>query len=492
MNRFDIINRIGDKYRVGNTETGEFSYAQALKTVGKDIKDYQKATTGTQHKFLDIRFENERLVVLVECKNKFSRWDKAKIQGQLQDYVRFEKAYSDKKIVAILAETDGDEVWVWFGQSVIIDDEHRMEEETVLRTFEEYENLCFGRVNDKIKVVDSIKTLNEKLHSDGINEKLRSQFVGTCLLALKNGLVYKNVKETLDPKTGKKLAPERVVLKSIKDILDFKQYLQDQIPAVTGFCIKVILSIIVFFVGRKIIHWLLKIMRRSLERANVDAGVVQFASSAGKAILYILLIINIAVSLGVKESSVAALLGTAGVTVGLALQGGLANLAGGVLLLLFKPFVVGDYIIQDQSNGCEGTVAKIEICYTTLLSIDNKKVVVPNGTLSNSTIINVTAKENRKLEIKVGISYEADIQKAKTILEKILKDDPDTKSDSREMVVFVDELAESAVIMGLRVWVATESYWAVKWRLNQKIKEEFDANGIVIPYKQMEVYVHQK
>ena len=112
MNRFDIINRIGDKYRVGNTETGEFSYAQALKTVGKDIKDYQKATTGTQHKFLDIRFENERLVVLVECKNKFSRWDKAKIQGQLQDYVRFEKAYSDKKIVAILAETDGDEVWV--------------------------------------------------------------------------------------------------------------------------------------------------------------------------------------------------------------------------------------------------------------------------------------------------------------------------------------------------------------------------------------------
>mgnify|MGYP006987583619 FL=1 len=99
MNRFDIINRIGDKYRIGNTETGEFSYAQALKTVGKDIKDYQKATTGAQHKFLDIRFENDRLAVLVECKNKFSRWDKDKIQGQLQDYVRFEKAYSDKKIV---------------------------------------------------------------------------------------------------------------------------------------------------------------------------------------------------------------------------------------------------------------------------------------------------------------------------------------------------------------------------------------------------------
>ena len=233
-------------------------------------------------------------------------------------------------------------------------------------------------------------------------------------------------------------------------------------------------------------------MRRSLEKANVDAGVIQFASSAGKAILYILLIINIAVSLGVKESSVAALLGTAGVTVGLALQGGLANLAGGVLLLLFKPFVVGDYIIQDQANGCEGTVSKIEICYTTLLSIDNKKIVVPNGTLSNSTIINVTAKENRKLEIKVGISYEADIRKAQKILEKILREDPDTKSDTGEMVVFVDELADSAVIMGLRVWVPTERYWPTKWRLNQQIKEEFDANGIEIPYNQMDVYVHHR
>lgn len=279
---------------------------------------------------------------------------------------------------------------------------------------------------------------------------------------------------------------------SLKDLLNFKQYMENQVPAVMGFCIKVVLSVIVFFVGRKIIQWILNVMRRSLERANVDAGVIQFASSAGKAVLYVLLIINIAVSLGVKESSVAALLGTAGVTVGLAFQGGLANLAGGVLLLLFKPFVVGDYIIQDQSNGCEGTVAKIEICYTTLLSIDNKKIVVPNGTLSNSTIINVTAKENRKLEIKVGISYEADIQKAKRIIEKILREDADTKSDTKEMVVFVDELADSAVIMGLRVWVSTERYWPTKWRLNQKIKEEFDANGIVIPYNQMEVYVHQQ
>ena len=240
------------------------------------------------------------------------------------------------------------------------------------------------------------------------------------------------------------------VKQSLKDILNFKEYLTEQLPALTGFCIKVVLSIIVFFVGRRIISWIVNIMRKSLERANIDAGVVQFISSAGKAVLYMLLIFNIAISLGVKESSVAALLGTAGVTVGLALQGGLANLAGGVLLLIFKPFVVGDHIIQDQTNGCEGTVAKIEICYTTLLSIDNKKIVVPNGTLSNSTIINVTAKENRKLEIKVGISYDADIRKAKKVIEDILKADPDTRSDNSEMVVFVDSLADSGSGYGFR------------------------------------------
>ena len=282
------------------------------------------------------------------------------------------------------------------------------------------------------------------------------------------------------------------VKEDVKDILNFKEYMSEQLPAIVGFGIKVVLAVLAFFVGRKLISLAIRFLKRSLEKTKVDAGVVQFACSVGKAVLYMMLVFNIAISLGVTESSVAALLGTAGVTIVLALQGGFANLAGGVMLLLFKPFVVGDYIIQDQQNGCEGTVARIEICYTTLLSIDNKKIVVPNGTLSNSTIINVTAKETRKLEIKVGISYESDIQKAKEILQKILLDDPDTKGDKSEMVVFVDELADSAVIMGLRVWVPTDDYWPVKWRLNQKIKEEFDAQGIVIPYNQVDVHLHQK
>ena len=129
---------------------------------------------------------------------------------------------------------------------------------------------------------------------------------------------------------------------------------------------------------------------------------------------------------------------------------------------------------------------KIEICYTTLLSIDNKHIVIPNGTLSNSIITNVTARDLRKLEIKVGISYDSGIQKAKEILEEILHNDEDTKDD-KGMVRFVNELGENAVIMGLRVWVATDKYWSIKWRLNQLIKEAFDANGIEIPYNQVHV-----
>lgn len=220
MNRIEIIDKIGARFNVGNIESGEFSYSKALKSIGKDIKDYQKATDGSQSQYLDIRFENERLAILVETKNKFSKWDKQKIQKQLQDYVRFEKAYSDKRIVAILAETDGDNVWVWYGQSVIIDDEHRIQDETFIKSFEDYEEICFGKINDKIKVIDSIKTLNEKLHSDGVSEKLRSQFVGTCLLALKNGLVYESIKETINPNTGKPLLPNEVVLNNIKNILE--------------------------------------------------------------------------------------------------------------------------------------------------------------------------------------------------------------------------------------------------------------------------------
>mgnify|MGYP003373441564 FL=1 len=276
-----------------------------------------------------------------------------------------------------------------------------------------------------------------------------------------------------------------------KEVNRLQQYISDQIPAITAFGLKVVISLVVFFVGVKVIQWVLKFLRRSMGRANIDAGVGQFTCSFSRIVLYVLLIFNIAVNFGLKESSVAALLGTAGVTIGLGLQGGLTNLAGGLMLLIFKPFQVGDYIIQDVQNGCEGTVYKIEMCYTTLLTVDNRSVVIPNGILSNSTIINVTAQKRRKLEIKVGISYESDLKKAKEILRRLLEEEERLQTDE-DTLVFVDSLGESTVVLALRSWVDTEHYWSVKWRLNERIKEEFDAHGIAIAYPQMDVHVHTK
>jgi hypothetical protein len=219
MERFEIIDKIGSSFYSSNLENGEFSYSKGLKSIGKSISDYRNSNSKKKHNYLDIRFENDRLAILVETKNRFDNWDKTEIQQQLQEYVKYEKVYSDRKIVAILAETEGNNVWTWYGQSVIIDDEHVATNLSTILSFEEYEELCFGKVNDKLKVVDSIKVLNELLHSDGITEKLRSQFVGTCLLSLKNGLVYEGIKPTKD-KSGKELKPEQVILKNIKEILE--------------------------------------------------------------------------------------------------------------------------------------------------------------------------------------------------------------------------------------------------------------------------------
>ena len=294
-----------------------------------------------------------------------------------------------------------------------------------------------------------------------------------CFWIARNRIVYgKGLKKGDGNLEGQVI--ENAVQETVQETVDkvssnwdqIKAYFNGHIPDLISFGMKVVLSIVAFYVGTKLIKWLLKVAKRSMEKAGIDMGVAQFICSFGKFLLYLILIFNIATNFGVKESSVAALLGTAGVTIGLALQGGLENLSGGVMLLLFKPFQVGDYIIQDQAGGTEGTVYKVEMFYTTLITIDNKHVIIPNGKLSNSTIINVTAQN----------------------LQHILQEDPGTKSD-KDMLVFVDELADSAVVMGLRVWVPTDKYWKIKWRLNEKIKESFDANGISIPYPQMDVHV---
>lgn len=268
-------------------------------------------------------------------------------------------------------------------------------------------------------------------------------------------------------------------------------FLQKCIPGAIGFFWKVLISLLVFYLGVRVIRWLQRFLRRTMEKMSVDQGVIQFACSLAKILLYLLLVFSIASRFGVTEASVAALIGSTGITLAMGLQGGLANMAGGIMILLFKPFVVGDYIIYNNGPaGCEGTVSRIDMCYTRLTTIDNKIVVIPNGTLSNSSVTNVTEKDERRLDVKVGISYQSDMKKAKGILEKLLEEEPDIYHD-REKAVFVDELGDSAIILGFRAWVATDRYWNVRWGLNEKIKLSFDQAGILIPYNQLDVHVYE-
>ncbi len=220
---------------------------------------------------------------------------------------------------------------------------------------------------------------------------------------------------------------------------------------------------------------------------RADEAITSFTVSLVKYSLNILLVLTIIVQLNiVKESSITAAIASAGVAISLALQGGLSNFAGGVLILLLKPFKVGDYIVFPNENQ-EGTVLKIEMYYTTISSVDNRTIMIPNANLTNSTIVNVTAMEKRKLEIKVGISYRSNLQTAKGILQRLVEEEPRFLEDEKQF--FVDNLGESSITVGLRAWVLTENYWPVKWEMNEKIKAEFDNAGIEIPFPQLDVHV---
>lgn len=264
-------------------------------------------------------------------------------------------------------------------------------------------------------------------------------------------------------------------------------YWESKLPLIGNFAGRVLLAILVYIIASKLIHKLCKFIVMSMKKANADTGVTQFVSSFVKAALYGLLIITIATSFGVKESSIAALLASSGVAIGLALQGGLSNLAGGVIILILRPFSIGDYIIECTDKQ-EGTVVKIDLFYTTLSTVDNRRITIPNGNLTSASIVNVTARDQRKLEIKVEIAYSADLKKAKEILERLLHEDENILSD-QEMQVFVDELGSSGIMLGLRAWVSTDQYWPTKWRLNEEIKLAFDAENIEIPFPQMDVHI---
>ncbi len=250
--------------------------------------------------------------------------------------------------------------------------------------------------------------------------------------------------------------------------------------------LRVLLALVVFLLGVQLIKLVRRIVRRSLERGKVDVGVRQFTDSFLKAVLYILLVFMIAGGFGVDAASVVALLGSAGVAIGLAVQGSLSNLAGGVLILILKPFLVGDYIIE--GGGKEGTVTEIQLFYTRLLTPDNRTVILPNGALANGSLVNVTADKYRRCDISVGVSYQSDLQTAREALMGMLEADPAVLKD-RDMRVVVDALGESAIQLIVRCWFTNEEYWDGRYRLTEGIKTVLDRAGIQIPYPQLDVHV---
>lgn len=251
--------------------------------------------------------------------------------------------------------------------------------------------------------------------------------------------------------------------------------------------LRVVLAALAFLVGVQLIRLIRHVLKKALDRGRVDGSAVSFIDSFVKFGMYFILVLTIASGLGVDAASIIALLGSASVAIGLAVQGSLSNFAGGVLLLILKPFAPGDYIRDGAGN--EGTVESIDVFYTHLITPDHKSIVLPNGTLANGTITNFTKCPTRRLDILVGISYKDDIKKAKEVLINLLKADPAVLKDE-DILVFVDTLGESSVILNLRCWTLQSDYWTAKWRLTEETKYALDEAGIKIPYPQIDVHVN--
>ena len=267
--------------------------------------------------------------------------------------------------------------------------------------------------------------------------------------------------------------------------ISWKEMFERYVPVACDYLLRIALVFVIFFVGRKLIKKIVSLCDQALKRHGMEVTVRRFFCNVINALGYICMLGILLQTVGLTATSLTALVASAGVAVGLALQGSLSNFAGGVLILLMKPFVIGDYIVQGNT---EGTVKEIGLVYTELITADNRLIVIPNGTLIDSSIVNVTATGKRRLELSVGIGYKSDLKKAKEVLIRLGENDP-ARDPENPVNVFVSELAESSVKLGLQVWVSSSEYWNAKWRLTENIKMAFDEKGIEIPFKQVEISV---
>ena len=273
---------------------------------------------------------------------------------------------------------------------------------------------------------------------------------------------------------------------AVKQVNQLTQYVQDSIPGLITFGLKVLAALVAFFIGRLVIRWIRKIVRRSFERSGADKGVEQFVDSLLKYGLYALLVFSLISSLGFDTTSVAAVLASGGVAIGLALQGSLSNFAGGVLILLLKPFVVGDYIIED-TNGKEGTVKEIQIFHTILTTGDNKVIYIPNGAMSSGVVTNYNTQTTRRVEWIVGVDYGEDYDKVQQIVTDILAADKRILKDPAPFIA-LHALDASSVNVVARVWVNSADYWGVYFDINKAIYATFNEKGINFPFPQLTVH----
>lgn len=255
----------------------------------------------------------------------------------------------------------------------------------------------------------------------------------------------------------------------------------------TYYGLKLVGAVLIFIIGRFIAKGLRALIRKGLEKGHVDETLVSFITNLSYVGLMTFVIIAALSKLGVQTASFVAVIGAAGLAVGLALQGSLANFAAGVLMMIFKPFKVGDYI---EAGGTSGIVEDIGIFTCELKSPDNKKIIIPNAKLTGDNIVNYSAKDARRIDLVAGVSYEDDLDKVRKVLEEILSED-DRILDDPAPTIGVLELADSSVNFAVRPWVKTADYWDVFFATQEKIKKRFDAEGIAIPFPQQDVHLHQ-
>ena len=275
----------------------------------------------------------------------------------------------------------------------------------------------------------------------------------------------------------------------MEDSVETMQSYGDQAIALTmEYGPQLLLAIVVLIIGLWIINRVVRVVGSGLEASNTDPTLARFLSNLASITLKALLLISVASMIGIETTSFIAVLGAAGLAIGLALQGSLANFAGGVLVLMFRPYKVGDFV---EAQGVAGTVAEIQIFNTIIKTPDNKRIIVPNGAISNGIITNFSAEETRRVDFVFGIGYRDDIGKAKATLARILSEDDRILADPESMIV-VSALADSSVNFTVRAWVNAADYWGVYFDTTEKVKLVFDQEGISIPFPQRDVHVYEE